>query len=90
MLVIADEVITGFGRLGTFFGSDAYGIEPDIMVLSKQITSSYIPLAAVLVSPKVHETIAENSGRVGTLGHWLHGQWPSGRHGGGAGEPEHH
>lgn len=69
VLLIADEVITGFGRLGTFFGSDAYGIEPDIMVLSKQITSSYIPLAAVLVSPKVHETIAENSGRVGTLGH---------------------
>ncbi|AOB31901.1 aminotransferase [Bordetella sp. H567] len=69
VLVIADEVITGFGRLGTFFGSDTYGIEPDIMVLSKQITSSYVPLAAVLVSPKVHETIAENSGRVGTLGH---------------------
>jgi 4-aminobutyrate--pyruvate transaminase len=69
VLLIADEVITGFGRLGTFFGIDTYGIEPDIMVLSKQITSSYLPLAAVLVSPKVHETIAENSGRVGTLGH---------------------
>lgn len=69
ILLIADEVITGFGRLGTFFGSDTYGIEPDIMVLSKQITSSYIPLAAVLVSPQVQETLAENSGRVGTLGH---------------------
>ncbi|ARP86143.1 aspartate aminotransferase family protein [Bordetella genomosp. 9] len=69
VLVIADEVITGFGRLGTFFGSQTYGIEPDIMVLSKQITSSYMPLAAVLLSPRVHEVIAENSGRVGTLGH---------------------
>lgn len=69
VLLVADEVITGFGRLGTLFGSDTYGIEADIMVLSKQITSSYIPLAAVLLSPKVHETIAENSGRVGTLGH---------------------
>jgi 4-aminobutyrate--pyruvate transaminase len=69
ILLIADEVITGFGRLGTMFGSEMYGIEPDIMVLSKQITSSYMPLAAVLVSPKVQETLAENSGRVGTLGH---------------------
>lgn len=69
ILVIADEVITGFGRLGTFFGSDTYGIEPDIMVLSKQITSSYQPLAAVLLSPQVAGVIAQNSGRVGTLGH---------------------
>jgi 4-aminobutyrate--pyruvate transaminase len=69
ILVIADEVITGFGRLGTLFGSEMYGIEPDIMVLSKQITSSYQPLAAVLLSPGVSEVIAENSGRVGTLGH---------------------
>ncbi|MFC4276979.1 aspartate aminotransferase family protein [Achromobacter aloeverae] len=69
ILVIADEVITGFGRLGKRFGSDVYGIEPDIMVFSKQITSSYQPLAAVLLSPKVNEVIAENSGKVGTLGH---------------------
>lgn len=69
ILVIADEVITGFGRLGTFFGCEMYGIEPDIMVLSKQITSSYQPLAAVLLSPKVNDVITENSGRVGTLGH---------------------
>ncbi|HTH45396.1 MAG TPA: aspartate aminotransferase family protein [Oxalicibacterium sp.] len=69
VLVIADEVITGFGRLGTFFGSETYGIEPDIMVLSKQITSSYQPLAAVLLSPAINEVIAQNSGRIGTLGH---------------------
>ena len=69
VLVIADEVITGFGRLGTYFGCDAFGIEPDIMVLSKQITSSYQPLAAVLLSPKVNAVIAENSGKIGTLGH---------------------
>jgi len=69
ILVVADEVITGFGRLGQRFGSDVYGIEPDIMVFSKQITSSYQPLAAVLLSAKVNEVIAENSGKVGTLGH---------------------
>jgi 4-aminobutyrate--pyruvate transaminase len=69
ILVIADEVITGFGRLGTFFGCETYGIEPDIMVLSKQITSSYQPLAAVLLSAPIVDVIARNSGKLGTLGH---------------------
>ncbi len=69
ILVIADEVITGFGRLGTMFGSEQFGIEPDIMVLSKQLTSSYLPLAAVLLSEKVHAVIADYSGKLGTFGH---------------------
>lgn len=69
ILVIADEVITGFGRLGTMFGSDAFGIEADIMVLSKQLTSSYQPLAAVLLSPAVASVISNHSGELGTFGH---------------------
>ena len=69
MLVIADEVITGFGRLGTFFGSEKYDIQPDIMVLSKQITSSYLPLAAVLLNDKVNSVITQHSGELGTFGH---------------------
>lgn len=69
ILVIADEVITGFGRLGTMFGSEKFGIEPDIMVLSKQITSSYLPLAAVLLNETVHSVIANYSGELGTFGH---------------------
>ncbi len=69
VLVIADEVITGFGRLGTMFGSQKFGIEPDIMVLSKQITSSYLPLAAVLLGDKVHSAITRYSGELGTFGH---------------------
>jgi len=69
VLVVADEVITGFGRLGTMFGSQKFGIEPDIMVLSKQITSSYMPLAAVLLGEKVHAVIAKYSGELGTFGH---------------------
>src|SRR5690606_18005634 len=68
MLVIADEVITGFGRLGTFFGSEKYDIQPDIMVLSKQITSSYLPLAAVLLNDKVNSVITQHSGELGTFG----------------------
>jgi len=69
ILVVADEVITGFGRLGTMFGSEYYGIDPDIMVLSKQLTSSYQPLSAVMLSDAVYEVIADNSSRCGTLAH---------------------
>ncbi|NYT38131.1 aspartate aminotransferase family protein [Allopusillimonas soli] len=69
MLVIADEVITGFGRLGTLFGSERFNIEPDIMVLSKQISSSYQPLAAVLINDKVASVVSSHSGKLGTFGH---------------------
>lgn len=69
ILVVADEVITGFGRLGTLFGSEQFNIEPDIMVLSKQLTSSYLPLGAVLLSDKVNSVIAKHSGELGTFGH---------------------
>jgi 4-aminobutyrate--pyruvate transaminase len=69
ILLIADEVITGFGRTGEMFGSDLFGIDPDIMVLSKQLTSSYQPLAAVLISDPVYQAIGDNSARIGTLGH---------------------
>ncbi|MBO9355354.1 aminotransferase class III-fold pyridoxal phosphate-dependent enzyme [Bordetella petrii] len=69
VLVIADEVITGFGRLGQRFGSDVLGIEPDLMVLSKQITSSYQPLGAVLLNAKVADAVAAHSGKLGTFGH---------------------
>ncbi|HLU00661.1 MAG TPA: aspartate aminotransferase family protein [Burkholderiaceae bacterium] len=69
VLVVADEVITGFGRLGTMFGSQKFGIEPDIMVLSKQITSSYQPLAAVLLSEPLHAVITRYSGELGVFGH---------------------
>jgi len=69
VLVIADEVITGFGRLGQRFGSDVFGIEPDMMVLSKQITSSYQPLGAVLLNAKVADVVSAHSGKLGTFGH---------------------
>lgn len=69
VLIIADEVITGFGRLGHMFGSDKYGITPDIMVLSKQLTSSYQPLAAILLSGPVTSVISNHTGKLGTFGH---------------------
>jgi len=69
ILIVADEVITGFGRLGTMFGSDMYNITPDIMVFSKQLTSSYLPLAAVLINDEVRGVISRQSGEFGTFGH---------------------
>lgn len=69
VLVIADEVINGFGRLGTMFGCEALGIKPDILVCSKQITSSYQPLAAVLISDAMYQAMADQSDRLGTFGH---------------------
>ena len=69
VLVIADEVITGFGRTGRMFGSELYGIDPDMLVVSKQITSSYLPLSAVLFSDEIYQALADNSARIGTFGH---------------------
>lgn len=69
ILLIADEVICGFGRTGQMFGSMTYGIRPDIMTLSKQITSSYFPFSAFMINDRVYEPIADESNRVGVLGH---------------------
>jgi adenosylmethionine-8-amino-7-oxononanoate aminotransferase len=55
LLLIADEVICGFGRVGDWFGSTRYGIEPDMMTLAKAITSAYAPLGAVVARPNVVE-----------------------------------
>jgi adenosylmethionine-8-amino-7-oxononanoate aminotransferase len=57
VLFIADDVITGFGRTGRWFGLDHYGIEPDIMQFAKGITSGYVPLGGIGVSDKVRDVI---------------------------------
>ena len=53
--MILDEVITGFGRLGTMFAAERYGIDPDLVTFAKGVTSGYAPLGGVLVSPRVWE-----------------------------------
>jgi beta-alanine--pyruvate transaminase len=55
ILLIFDEVITGFGRLGTPFAADYFGITPDIMVTAKGLTNGVIPMGAVLVTPEIHD-----------------------------------
>jgi 4-aminobutyrate--pyruvate transaminase len=71
--LIADEVICGFGRTGRMFGCETFGISPDIMVLSKQLSSSYMPIAAVLVNSRIFEPIADETARIGTFGHGFTG-----------------
>jgi putrescine aminotransferase len=65
VLLVADEVITGFGRTGRWFGSERYGIAPDFMTVAKAITSGYAPLSAVLVGRRVKERLADG----GVLAH---------------------
>ncbi|MFQ3594682.1 MAG: aminotransferase [Sphingomonadaceae bacterium] len=69
ILLIADEVITGFGRLGRMWGCEAEDIQPDILTCAKMLTSGYQPLSAVCVSDRVYEPIAAEAGRRGGFGH---------------------
>ena len=69
VLVVADEVITGFGRTGRMFGCETYGIEPDFLVVSKALTSSYFPLSAILFTDAVYQTLADNSNKLGVFAH---------------------
>jgi 4-aminobutyrate--pyruvate transaminase len=69
VLLIADEVITGFGRTGNLFGCETFGIRPDMMTLAKQLSSAYMPISAVLVSDPIYQAIADNSAKRGNFGH---------------------
>ncbi|MDU9003947.1 aspartate aminotransferase family protein [Sedimentitalea todarodis] len=73
ILLVADEVICGFGRTGQMFGSQTFDMQPDVMVMSKQITSSYFPFSAFMINDKVFEPLADESNRIGVLGHGFTG-----------------
>jgi putrescine aminotransferase len=62
VLLIADEVITGWGRLGRWFGCERFGFEPDMLVFAKGITSGYVPLGGVAVGPRVQEPFWSKEG----------------------------
>ena len=72
ILLVTDEVICGFGRLGNWFGADYYKIEPDLMTFAKAVTSGYLPLGGVMVSDKVSDAL------VGLGGEFAHGYTYSG------------
>ncbi len=62
VLLVVDEVISGFGRLGHWFGAERWGLEPDLMPLAKGLTSGYVPMAAVMVGERVAGTLIEEGG----------------------------
>jgi len=68
VLLIADEVITAFGRLGRWFGSEVFGIEPDLVTVAKGLTSGYFPLSGCIVSDHVWRVLADGSAE-GPFGH---------------------
>jgi L-2,4-diaminobutyrate transaminase len=69
VLLIADEVVCGFGRTGAMFGSDLYGMKPDLVTVAKGLTSAYVPLSASIVSQKVYDVMEEATPRVGSFSH---------------------
>jgi len=69
VMLIADEVICGFGRLGEWFGSTALGMTPDTVSVAKQLSSSYLPIAAVIIPDWIDEALSRQSEKIGVFGH---------------------
>ncbi len=67
--LIDDEVVTGFGRTGNWFGCGTYGFEPDSVTIAKALSSAYMPISAVLLSPELTDIIDAESRKLGSLGH---------------------
>ena len=79
ILLIADEVVTGFGRLGSMFGSDHYGITPDFITIAKGLTSAYAPLSGSIVSDRVWKVLEQGTDENGPIGHgWTYSAHPIG------------
>jgi L-2,4-diaminobutyrate transaminase len=77
ILLVADEVITGFGRLGTMFGSDRYEMRPDMITIAKGLTSAYAPLSGTIVSERMWEILVKGSDELGAIGHgWTYSSHP--------------
>ena len=71
ILFVVDEVITGFARTGEMFGSFTYGLKPDMMVVAKALSSSYLPISGVLMTDKIFEAVAQGAAKNGVFGHGL-------------------
>jgi 4-aminobutyrate--pyruvate transaminase len=69
VLFIVDEVICGFGRLGTMFGLETFDLKPDVVTMAKQITSGYQPLSATVVSGPIYDALVSQSEKIGVFAH---------------------
>jgi L-2,4-diaminobutyrate transaminase len=77
ILLIADEVVTGFGRLGSMFGSTHYGLRPDLITIAKGLTSAYAPLSGSIVSQRMWDVLARGTDENGVMGHgWTYSAHP--------------
>ncbi|MEZ5750832.1 MAG: aminotransferase [Paracoccaceae bacterium] len=79
ILLIVDEVITGFGRLGSMFGSDHYGLKPDLITIAKGLTSAYAPLSGSIVGQRMWDVLCQGTDENGSFGHgWTYSAHPIG------------
>ncbi len=69
ILLVMDEVVSGFGRLGTYWGSQKFKLEPDLITAAKGVTSGYFPMSVCFVSPRIWQVIEAESGKAGLFGH---------------------
>lgn len=69
VLLIADEVITGFGRTGNWWGCQTFGVEPDMITCAKALTAAYMPLSALLISEPIYQSMKAQSEKIGVFGH---------------------
>jgi 4-aminobutyrate--pyruvate transaminase len=69
ILFVADEVICGFWRTGNYWGSQTMNMQPDILVCAKALSSSYLPISAVMVNDRVFQALSTESHKIGTFGH---------------------
>ena len=77
ILLVADEVVTGFGRLGTMFGSTHYGMAPDLITIAKGLTSAYAPLSGSIVSDRMWQVLVQGADQFGPMGHgWTYSAHP--------------
>jgi L-2,4-diaminobutyrate transaminase len=77
VLLIADEVVTAFGRTGEYFGSHTYDIEPDLITIAKGVTSAYLPLSGVIVGERVWKALEAGADALGLFGHgWTYSAHP--------------
>ncbi len=79
ILLVADEVVTGFGRLGHMFGSDLYGLKPDLITIAKGLTSAYAPLSGSIVGEGMWKVLEQGTDENGPIGHgWTYSAHPIG------------
>lgn len=69
ILLVADEVICGFGRTGSMFGSETYGLKPDMISCAKQLSAAYMPISALMINEKIADVLIDQSRKIGTFSH---------------------